>query len=139
MRHRILPSFFTINAVQSVRCAVLAALLLSLLGSTGVIRSQVPYNSLEDGYTQNFDSLPATGSSFTWIDNSTLLGWYAANSGSTPFNPAGVSTGSTTSGNLYSFGSTSASIGRIIPLLDDARRGRNEKGAPKKPAALVNG
>ena len=72
-------------------------------------KAQVMYQSLEDVYTQGFDSLPSTGTTFTWTDNSTILGWYAANSGSVSFNPAGVSNGSTTTGKLYSFGSSGSS------------------------------
>lgn len=29
-------------------------------------------------YTQNFDSLASTGTTQTWLDNSTITGWYAA-------------------------------------------------------------
>lgn len=58
-------------------------------------------------YQQNFNSLPSTGTSVTWVDNSTLPGWYA-NSGNLLSNGLVVSDGSSTAGNLYSFGVTSS-------------------------------
>lgn len=87
---------------------ILAIAMIALLTPWSA-KAQVVYQSLEDVYTQNFDSLPSTGTSYTWSDNSTIAGWYAANTGSVSFNPAGVTTGATTNGNLYSFGSSGAS------------------------------
>ncbi len=70
--------------------------------------AQVNYNSQEDVYAQDFNSLPSTGSSFTWLDNATIPGWFAHNSVGVSFNPAGITTGSTTTGDLYSFGSNTS-------------------------------
>ncbi len=54
-------------------------------------------------YTQNFDSLGSAGG--TWVNNSTLPGWYAAKSGvdSTTYI---ADTGTSISGGLYSYGNT---------------------------------
>ncbi|MDP1581445.1 MAG: PEP-CTERM sorting domain-containing protein [Candidatus Didemnitutus sp.] len=57
-------------------------------------------------YTQNFDTL-ISSSSATWTDNSTLANWYAQRSGTGT--TIAADTGSGTGGNLYSYGSTSAS------------------------------
>jgi endonuclease I len=55
-------------------------------------------------YTQSFDSLPSSGVP-NWADDSTLPGWYAQRTGS---GTTILSTsGSTTIGGLYSYGSTS--------------------------------
>ena len=58
-------------------------------------------------YLQNFDALPAINSA-TWIDDSTLPGWYSQRSGS-----LGIlilaDAGTNTSGALYSYGSVSTS------------------------------
>jgi endonuclease I len=99
-----MPNFSQL--VSRFRLAVIGLFCFALVEAA---RGQVVINSFEDVYTQNFDTLPSSGSSFTWTDNSTITGWYAANTGSQSFNPAGISTGSTTTGNLYSFGTSSAS------------------------------
>ena len=61
-------------------------------------------------YTQNFNSLANSGAANLWRDNSTLLGWYAAQS-LAPFTITNyrASDGSVNSGDLYSFGSSGSS------------------------------
>ena len=54
--------------------------------------------------TQNFNGLGT--SSGTWTDNSTISNWYAQRTGSGT--TITISTGSTTGGDLYNFGSISA-------------------------------
>ena len=56
-------------------------------------------------YSQDFDTLPASGSA-TWADDSTIAGWYSQRSGTVTDMKAG--TGSDTGGGLYSYGSTSS-------------------------------
>jgi endonuclease/exonuclease/phosphatase family metal-dependent hydrolase len=68
-------------------------------------------------YSQNFDSLANSGSANSWTDNSTLPGWYA----SKKVLPVIVtnyiaSTGSLTTGALYSYGAV-ASANRALGLL----------------------
>lgn len=78
--------------------------------------AQVWYEDLGVPYTESFDSLPNSGSNFTWIDNSTLAGWFVKNTASTSFNPSSISAGTSVSGDLYSFGlsgSTERSLGSI--------------------------
>jgi hypothetical protein len=55
-------------------------------------------------YTQNFDSLPSTGTAVPWAQNSTLPGWYAVRTGTGT--DIDVGNGGSGFGNLYSFGST---------------------------------
>jgi len=66
--------------------------------------------AFEGDYSQDFNSLASStaGNPYTWTDNSTLPGWYAASSlaGVTSY---AVSTGSTTAGSVYSFGSVGSS------------------------------
>jgi hypothetical protein len=63
-------------------------------------------------YTQDFNGLPNTGTTNAWVNNSTLLGWYAergaGTTAGTSIATVLASTGSSTTGALYSFGSTSA-------------------------------
>ncbi|MEO8616438.1 MAG: hypothetical protein ABI600_14940 [Luteolibacter sp.] len=66
--------------------------------------SQVLYQSMGAVFAENFDGLPKIGTSFTWVDSSTLPGWYASSTVAAGFNPAAISAGSATGGNLYSFG-----------------------------------
>ncbi len=56
-------------------------------------------------YSQNFDTLPASGSA-TWTDDSTLPGWHAQRSGGSG-NSIVADAGSEMAGNLYSYGSAS--------------------------------
>lgn len=65
--------------------------------------AQVSITALDVPYTQNFDALPASGTA-TWVNDSTLPGWFHARSGSgtTIVADTGVSNG----GNLYSFGAS---------------------------------
>ncbi len=63
-------------------------------------------------YSQDFNSLPTTGST-TWTNDSTLDGWFAATDLSTSVTNFGANTGSSTSGGLYSFG-----VAGVNPLTD---------------------
>ncbi|MEN9775849.1 MAG: hypothetical protein RL322_2919, partial [Pseudomonadota bacterium] len=60
------------------------------------------------GYTQKFDSLPSSGTSITWINDSTLSGWslFRQPAPGTAITAITVGTGSSNSGAFYSFGST---------------------------------
>lgn len=64
-------------------------------------------------YSQNFDSLASSGSP-AWVDNSTLPGWYAAK-GSAEATAYIVSTGTSLTGSIYSFG-----VNGVNPLSDRA-------------------
>jgi len=77
---------------------------LAAIGATGAHAQIVISGS--GSTTQNFDTLISTGTA-TWADNSTISGWYAQRTGTGTGITADV--GSNTGGNLYSYGSASAS------------------------------
>jgi predicted extracellular nuclease len=65
----------------------------------------VSLTTLGTPYTQNFDTLPASGSA-TWTNNSTIQGWYHARTGTGTTIVA--NDGSSNAGNLYSYGTGTA-------------------------------
>ena len=65
----------------------------------------ISVTTLDTAITQNFDTLPATGSA-TWTNDSTLPGWYHARTGTGTTIVA--NNGSSNAGNLYSYGCTDA-------------------------------
>jgi hypothetical protein len=64
---------------------------------------QISITSLDFYYSENFNSLESSGTSNTWTDNSTIPGWYSNRI------EYRASTGSSTTGALYSFGAASSS------------------------------
>jgi Ca2+-binding RTX toxin-like protein len=84
--------------------ALIAALMLAVL-LTQSAGAQVSLTTLGVPYTQNFDTLPASGSA-TWINNSTIPGWFHARTG-TGTTIVAID-GSSNAGNLYSYGTGTA-------------------------------
>src|SRR5687768_210670 len=78
---------------------LLVALSCCLL--TSPVRAQVSVTTLGVPYTQDFDTLPASGSA-TWTNNSTIPGWFHARTGTGTTIVA--NNGSSNAGNLYSYG-----------------------------------
>lgn len=56
-------------------------------------------------YTQDFNSL-VSSSAGTWVDNTTITGWYAKTDLTSSITTCNANTGSTTAAGLYSFGTT---------------------------------
>ncbi|MGN6519541.1 MAG: ExeM/NucH family extracellular endonuclease [Dokdonella sp.] len=85
-----------------------AAGALLLLALAAPSQAQVALTTLDTPYAQDFDSLPATGSS-TWTDNSSIPGWYLARVG-TPVAPYTVvaNAGAGNTGAFYSYGTGTA-------------------------------
>jgi hypothetical protein len=78
---------------------------LSLLSVTS--KGQVLLEQSSGTYSQNFNTLATSGTTNTWTDNSTLLGWYWQNTGTgKTYN---TDAGTSTAGGRYSYGSTSNS------------------------------
>ena len=73
--------------------------------SSGATGNQVNVGS---AYTQNFNSLPSSGS-LGWSDNSSIAGWYVTDEKNKTSVTIESGTGSSTAGNSYSFGSSSSS------------------------------
>jgi uncharacterized repeat protein (TIGR01451 family) len=67
--------------------------------------AQVSLTALDTAYTQNFDTLPTSGSA-TWTNNSTIPGWYSVRTGTGTTIVA--NDGSSNAGNLYSYGTGTA-------------------------------
>ena len=83
-----------------------AFLTLAFAGVAIPVYAQVTLNTLDVASTQSFDILPSSGS-VIWVNNTTTPGWYYARTG-TGTNIVADS-GSGAGGNLYSYGSASAS------------------------------
>jgi len=77
-------------------------------------------------YSQNFDGLANTGTNIAWTDNSTIANWYCQKSttGAVVYD---AGTGSSTTGKVYSFGSTSSSE-RALGTLGSAGFGNGAHG-----------
>ncbi len=74
---------------------------LSLLATS--LTQAAPVALIGNGtYTQDFNTLPATGTT-PWVDDTTLPGWYAKKVALTTLNLV-ASDGASNAGNLYSFG-----------------------------------
>jgi len=56
----------------------LLAFSLAAIATAGLSQAAIVINSLGDSYSQNFDALGnVDGTSYTFVDNSTISGWYA--------------------------------------------------------------
>jgi uncharacterized protein len=82
-----------------------ALFLLLILVAASPAFAQVSLTTLGTPSTQNFDTLPASGSA-TWTNNSTLPGWFHARTGTGTTIVA--NDGSSNAGNLYSYGTGTA-------------------------------
>jgi len=83
-------------------------ILLSVIAGcllTSPARAQVSLTTLGTPYTQSFDTLPASRSA-TWTNNSTIPGWFHARTGTGTTIVA--NDGSSNAGNLYSYGTGTA-------------------------------
>jgi predicted extracellular nuclease len=92
------------HSFSSHRRAALACALSTLFAPCAL--AQVSLTALDTPYAQNFDTLPASGNG-TWSNNSTIAGWYHARTGTGATVVA--NDGSNNAGNLYSYGTGSAS------------------------------
>ncbi|MBA4292647.1 hypothetical protein C0431_06710 [bacterium] len=78
-------------------------------------------------YTQNFNSLPSTGSA-TWTNNSTLVGWSAITDATASITTVGAGVGTSTTAGLYGFGIASASDRAIGFVASNAFTGASSTG-----------
>jgi len=92
-------SNFTVTATDGSGNSCTGARAYSLTINTPVL-TDITLSSLGSAYTQNFSTLATTGTSNTWTDNSTIPGWFVSTS------TYAASTGSSTTGALYSFGAS---------------------------------
>jgi predicted extracellular nuclease len=89
----------------SVFCLILALVGISYLSIRLRIVDALSITTLGSPITQNFDTLPASGSA-TWTNDSTLPGWYHARTGTGTTIVA--NDGVSNAGNLYSYGTGTA-------------------------------
>lgn len=106
-----LPIARAVRRFASVRAVPASALLcggLFVFAATPA-SAQVSLTALDAAYSQNFDSLPSTGAATTnpWTDNTTLVGFYNLRSAGATTGIA-ADAGSSTTGSLFSYGSTSS-------------------------------
>ncbi len=86
--------------ILNLLCAV--ALVIGLAPMARPALAEVSIVSLGTPYAQNFNSLASTGISNTWTDDTTLTGWYSTRTIYL------ASSGTSTTGGLYSFGTVAA-------------------------------
>jgi predicted extracellular nuclease len=103
-------SLFRAFSAITILALVLMALPVQGARAIGLITLDTPI-------TQNFDTLATSGTTNTWTDDSTLLGWYSQFS-LQPSNPTVyiANAGSTNNGAIYSFGtgtSTERALGSV--------------------------
>ena len=91
------PIYKVLIAVAGLAPLLLATLQAAPVSMTGA-----------GSYTQDFDTLPATGTTNAWADDTTLASWYAQQSGTLPLTVIRAGDGASNSGGLYSFGATDA-------------------------------
>jgi hypothetical protein len=87
--------------------------LVLIVAPASTLFAAIDYSAIGSTYSQNFNSLAATGTDHDWANDSTLPGWYlfrvTSGTNSTPVPMAfyDASDGSATNGRFYSFGANS--------------------------------
>ncbi len=75
---------------------------------------QIPLSKLLNAtYTQNFDSLPSSGTGLSWVNNFTIPGWYLSR---TPYNADNGGSSAVTAFSFGSNGSTERALGSVAGL-----------------------
>jgi uncharacterized repeat protein (TIGR01451 family) len=93
------------KALRPLLILVLIAVAFWLAATSGRAAGGISLTTLGTPYTQNFDTLPASGSA-TWTNDTTIAGWYHARTGTGTTIVA--NDGSGVGGNLYSYGTGTA-------------------------------
>lgn len=82
-----------------------------LLSASAGVWAQVPFNGT---YTQNFDTLAASGAGLAWANNSTLPGWFLFNKSLASITSYVAGNGASNTGSFYSLGlSTDRALGGV--------------------------
>lgn len=90
---------------------------ISSLAGGGLASAAVSYPTAGGAYTQNFNTLSATGTANSWANDSTLQGWYATQTSgatSTDYTAYQAASGSANQGNLLSLGTSGSSSDRAL-------------------------
>jgi hypothetical protein len=93
--HRLLQAVLALVLVAGVALTPVADVIAETTPQAAI--------SLSSSYSQNFNGLANTGTSNVWTDDATIAGWYSTRTVYI------ASPGSSTTGALYSFGTTSSS------------------------------
>ncbi len=89
---------------ERLKMAIVAALAGAAAAPGAII-----YNTPGSLYSENFDSLPNSGSTASWTDNSTLPGWYLVTRATNTPATIRIGAGSDNAGSFYSFGAAGSS------------------------------
>jgi hypothetical protein len=81
-------------------------LLIGIAGISAACAAPVPITGA-GSYSQNFDTLPSTGTTNAWTNDTTIAGWYSQRTGTGT--TIAADTGAGTGGGLYSYGATASS------------------------------
>ncbi len=82
-----------------------------LLSASAGVWAQVPFNGT---YTQDFDTLAASGAGLAWANNSTLPGWFLFNKSLASITSYVAGNGASNTGSFYSLGlSTDRALGGV--------------------------
>jgi hypothetical protein len=94
----------------------LLVLSLTILCFPALASAQVSYTTSGSTYTQDFNTLIQTGTNQTWTNNSTLTGWwlYRQPAPGTDITTYNAGTGSSNTGNFYSFGASTTDADRAL-------------------------
>src|SRR5437867_3368816 len=90
---------------ETMKAAICGVVLATYIA--GGAQAQVLLQETDFVYKQHFDTLASSGASISWVDNSTVVGWYADRSTTGPLTTYIAGTGTLNTGSLYSFGSDS--------------------------------
>jgi hypothetical protein len=93
----------SLSIFRSIAAIIVTGTLLSCIDT----RAQIAFSA--GLYRQSFDSLAGSGTANTWTENSTLPGWYAAQSAGSGVTAYRADIGAGNTGALYSFGSADSS------------------------------
>ena len=87
------------------------SLVAGLIGASTVADAAIVIGSAGQGYAQDFDTLASTGTTATWVNDSTLTGWslFRQPAPGSAIGSYNVGNGSGNGGAFYSFGTTSGS------------------------------
>jgi hypothetical protein len=101
-------------------CSLLFGVLVVLRPSV-TLAATISIAEATPTYTQDFDTLPSSGTANPWTDDSTLAGWYYNTSLVSPPHTMRASPGGVNNSGLYSYGSTGSTDRAIGALSSSAR------------------
>ena len=117
----------------------------SLLALASAAQAQISITSPAFVYTQNFDTLPTTGATNAWANDSTLTGWSLFSSTGVAVTNIRADAGTSNTGAIYSYGSTGSTERALGALASGSFTGSivlaltNNSGALLDSFSLVYG